>query len=401
MKINKIEKSVKGDQVKLTSKVETHEGSARVWFAVNKVYEDYVSDETLDAFLIGLFVHAMKLNEDIYLDGPVSEKLYYNLTNNIVNIYTFLDPMFHEIKIFPEDFNGNLLNTDTQNVVTGFSGGIDSFSVLSDYYFNHNVPPHYKVTHLIYNNVGAHGSNASVFFHKRYYHLEKFAEEYELPFIKVNSNLYDIIDSSFLLSVLPRNVASVMVLQKMFSKYLYASGYTYGNFLTSDIYKIGYTEPLTHSLYSTESLDCIMVGSNYTRVEKTEQVAKLKPSYRHLYVCTDTTLENVRNCSVCFKCARTLLTLEILGLQHLYKEVFDINRFNRIKRAYIESLLYDKDPLGKEILVLAKEKNYPINKVSKFLGNKYIYPLAQNFRKKVPYGLRQNIKKIIRLNHVK
>ncbi|MGM0504617.1 MAG: hypothetical protein ACQESQ_08355 [Bacteroidota bacterium] len=398
MKINKVKKTIEGDKVKLSSKIETSQGVEDLWFTVDKKYEEYTVHETLDAFLLGLFIHAMKLNEDIYLDAPVSERLYYNLTNNIIKIYSVLNPDFHEITIHPKELNYTQMNAGSKNVVTGFSGGIDSFSLLKDYYFDDIKTPHYKVTHLIYNNVGAHGNNAQEFFDKRYDFLRKFEEEVNLPFIKIDSNLHEILDSGFMLSVLPRNIASVMVLQKLFSKYLYASSYTYKDFLTTEIFKIGYTEPLTCGLFSTESMECVLAGSELTRVEKTKQVASLEASHKHLYVCTNTSLDEVRNCSVCFKCSRTLLTLEILGLQYLYKDVFDIEKFNKIKRSYIESVLYEKDPFAMEILQLAAENNYRIPPISKFLGRKYVFPVAQGIRKNVPYSLRKNVKKIVGLD---
>jgi len=400
MKINKVKKTIEGDKVKLSSRFETRQGTRELWFAVDKKYEEYTVHETLDAFLMGLFIHAMELNEDIYLEAPVSEKLFYNLTNNIIKLYSLLDKDFNIINIHPKELTDIEMNPGGKNVATGFSGGIDSFSLLGDYYFNDLKTPNYKITHLIYNNVGAHGKNANIFFDKRFDFLKKFGEEINLPFIKIDSNLYEILDSSFMLSVYPRNVASLLVLQKLFSKYIYASSYTFTDFLTTDIYKIGYLDPLVYAMFSTESMECVLVGSERTRTDKTKQVASLDASHKHLYVCTDTSLDEVKNCSVCFKCSRTLLTLDILGLQHLYKDVFDLEKFNKIKRFYIESILYDKDPFGKEILQLAAENDYRIPPISKFLGMKYIFPVTQSIRHNVPYSLRKNVKKIVGLDKI-
>ena len=398
MKINKVKKTIEGDQVKLSSRIETRQGSRDLWFAVDRKYEEYTVHETLDAFLMGLFIHAMELNEDIYLEAPVSEKLFYNLTNNLINLYSILDKNFNIIDIHPKELTDKEMNPGSKNVATGFSGGIDSFSLLGDYYFKDLKTPNYKITHLIYNNVGAHGKNARIFFDKRFHFLSKFGEEINRPFIKIDSNLYEMLDSSFMLSVYPRNVASLLILQKLFSKYLYASSYTFKDFLTTGIYKLGYLDPLVYAMLSTESMESVLVGSERTRTEKTKQVASLEASHKHLYVCTDTSLDEVKNCSVCFKCSRTLLTLDILGLQHLYKDVFDLEKFNKIKRFYIESILYDKDPFGKEILQLASENNYRIPSISKFLGMKYIFPVTQSIRNNVPYSLRKNVKKIVGLD---
>lgn len=400
MKINKVEKKWEGDQVKLSSKIETHEGNFDLWFSVDKKYDDYVVDENLDSFLLALFPHAMFLGEDIYLKAPVSEKLYFNLLKHFNKIYSIIFPSWKEVQIFSDNLNSNPLKPNGNNVVTGFSGGIDSFCLLDEYYFNSNELENHKVTHLVYNNVGAHGENASVFFQKRYQKLQQFGHDAGLPFIMIDSNLSDILDTTFRYTALPRNAASVLILQKLFSKYLYASGYSYYDFFKNNIFSHGYLDHIDFYLFSTESMECILSGSEYQRVEKTKRVAQLELSYRYLYVCTDTSLNEAKNCSVCFKCARTLLTLEILGLLHLYENLFDIQKYKKIKRGYIESLIYEKDPYGMEILDLALQYNYPISPVSKLLGSRYVYPLVNNLRKKIPSNLRHNLKNLSGLSRI-
>lgn len=395
MIINKPRILTEGSQVKVTSALEFNHYTVDLWFAVDKTYGDYVTDETLDPFLLGSFLQAMKEGEDIYLKGPVSARLYYNLTHSLIYLYNLVDPGLKRVRIFPDTLISAPITEKSDYVATGFSGGIDSFSLLADHFFNDPLRD-YKVTHLVYNNVGAHGIDAPVFFNKRYDKLKEFAEEQRVPFIKIDSNLYEILEPYFILTVYPRNAASVLVLQKLFGKYLFASGYTYKEFIDSDIfYSSGYPVPLEFHLLSTESMEVILAGSEYTRVEKTIQVSQLESSYKHLYVCTDTSLHKVENCSVCFKCARTLLTLDILGKLDLYKNIFDLKKFEQIKRFYIESILYDKDPFGQEILNLAADYDFRIPPVSKVLGSKLVFPLIQNVRRSVPYGLRQNIKQIV------
>lgn len=70
-----------------------------------------------------------------------------------------------------------------------------------------------------------------------------------------------------------------------------------------------------YHLLSTEATDSISTGSQYTRAAKTAQVAEIEPSYRHLDICVEpgTSRSGFRNCSRCWKCARTMVTLEALG----------------------------------------------------------------------------------------
>ena len=395
MKISQPFVKREGSMVKLQSRVEYQQGQFDLWFAVDQQYEPWLSHENLDSFLMGIFLVAMKHGEDIYLEGPVSEKLYYNMTHGLIHIFSLLDPSFKEVSVYPGKLNPASLNPDNRNnVVTGFSGGIDSFHLLANHFFN-EPPASYRVTHLVYNNVGAHGNHASDFFHKRFNRLVDFSREMELPFVKIDSNLYEILDTDFLLSVLPRNVASVLALQKLFGKYLYASSYTFRDFLEHILYRIGYLDPLSISLLATETMEPVLVGSHITRVEKTRQVTDVESSHHHLYVCTETDRDTAENCSTCFKCSRTLLTLEILGKLHQYDQVFDLDKYQKIKQPYIDSLLYYRDPFAREILDLADARGYAISPMNRFRGSKPVYPLLEYMRKHTPESFRQNIKRFM------
>ena len=86
MKINNPELFFDGNQIKIRSRIESKEGTSYLWYSVDKKYAEYVTTERLDAFLVALLVYAMKMNEDIHIDGPLSEKLFYNLTKYYINI---------------------------------------------------------------------------------------------------------------------------------------------------------------------------------------------------------------------------------------------------------------------------------------------------------------------------
>ena len=75
-------------------------------------------------------------------------------------------------------------------VLTGFSGGIDSFSILVDYFFA-QVPNGMKITHLLYANSRYHRSGNDV--RKHYLQwlawVKKIADRTGLPLISIDSNL--------------------------------------------------------------------------------------------------------------------------------------------------------------------------------------------------------------------
>ena len=95
----------------------------------------------------------METGEDIQVAGTVSERLYYNLTRPAQAVLQEVLPSLHHIDIHPEDVKP--ASEEASGVATGFSSGIDSFAVLADHYYADKVPSNFRLTHLLYNNVGS------------------------------------------------------------------------------------------------------------------------------------------------------------------------------------------------------------------------------------------------------
>jgi len=109
---------------------------------------------------------------------------------------------------------------------------------------------------------------------------------------------------------------------------------------------------------STESLDLVDDGNLYDRSEKTKLIADYPPAMKYLNVCYGhDTLDT--NCSVCPKCARTLLTLDILGRLEDFAGVFDLARYRReVRRRMIaETIAGERRNLfAKHLMDLARER---------------------------------------------
>lgn len=358
MKINPLKVIADGKNVKISCFIEYGDSKKELWYCLDQEYQDFLTVDKLDGFLVGLLLLAMKHKEDIYIDGAISEKLFYNLTNYFIKIVTLLIPSLHPIKIFPKELHNGKNSETVGGVVTGFSGGIDSFCVLIDHLYNY-VPQSYKITHLVLNNVGSHGEGGRDLFNKRYQRLLSFAHESQLPFIKIDSNLDDILSMEFRNTHTTRNVSAILILQKLFGKYLYASAHKYQNCFIGESPDASVIDPSAIHLLSTETTECISTGCQYSRVEKTIKVAELEPSYRYLDVCVHA-VDAAENCSTCWKCARTLLTLEIIGKHTLYHQVFDLNKFAQIKGDYISSIIDKQTPLEQEVIQLAAQRHYKL-----------------------------------------
>jgi hypothetical protein len=70
------------------------------------------------------------------------------------------------------------------------------------------------------------------------------------------------------------------------------------------------SHPMLDPLFSTSGMQFVHDGASFTRVQKTEVVAKFPPAHSALHVCF---AQGAMNCSKCDKCYRTMITLDVLG----------------------------------------------------------------------------------------
>jgi hypothetical protein len=355
MKIGRPQVTTGSGTARISAEFEYSGQRRALWYEVPAQYAEGLTPERSDAFLMALLPLAMKQGEDIRCEAPVSEKLFYNLTRYCMHILTLVMPELQPVGITPAGLDSSRLAEARGGVVTAFSGGVDSFCVLADHLFG-NVLAGYRVTHLIFNNVGAFGAGGRALFNARHANLAPFASEVGLPFIKVDSNLDEVLPVSFVKTHTIRNASAVLTLQKLFGRYLYASGVAYGDCQVNCAPDVAYVDPLLVPLLSTEATECIPTGSQYSRVEKTEKVTTIELSRRHLNVCASHASGG--NCSVCWKCMRVQLTLEILGKLHLYAQVFDMAKYQERRADYIVDVLSNRNHFLREIVRLAVDKAY-------------------------------------------
>lgn len=171
--------------------------------------------------------------------------------------------------------------------------------------------------------------------------MKGYAKNLGIEFIKIDSNISDLLKWDFLHTHVPRNTSAILLFQKLFAKYYYSSSYRYEDTNIGPHYNIALADPAAVHLLSTETLECISVGCQYSRVEKTKRITKLPDVNHWLNVCASANSDG-RNCSVCWKCCRTLLTLEILGILEDFKHVFDLKKWRSVKNRYLKKVLEDK-----------------------------------------------------------
>lgn len=345
------------DHCRLVVNITCGDGPRELWYSLPAAQVDWFVTDRCDGFVVGLLLQAMERNENIVTEVPMSSRLWHSLSQFYIPMIAQAFPNLHPITITPSELTGEV--RPVHGVATGFSGGIDSFAAVVHHFARETSTDH-RVTHFLFHNVGSHAHGSSEddrrLFRQRYAMVQPFAREIGIPTIPVDSNLGHVFPMNYVKTYSAVNPSVLLVLQNKFHRYYYASGYKYADCRVAPVKDIAYLDPFAVHLLSTENLDCVSTGCQMSRVEKTELVATYEPSYRFLNVCVNPALEG-RNCSVCFKCCRTMITLECLGLDHLYHRVFDFEKFGKVRRQYLKKVLFHKPgSFEREIAGLILEK---------------------------------------------
>jgi hypothetical protein len=307
---------------------------------------------------------AMYENENIHINGTVSEKLVFNLYR-IQKVLQILVPSLCMVNVTFEKTTSQ--KHPSQYIASGFSGGVDAYTTLYDYFYHCDLKDH-KLTHLTYHNVGNHiigdyNTDTDLqkkLFEKRYHNLKKVTKKIGisgLSLIKIDSNLDDFYVSKKLhleQTNTLRNVSVALLLQKGFKRFYVSSGYSYENINLKEYSSTTMVDPVLLPLLSTESLETTLVGAEYSRIEKTLKIATLEDAQTSLDVCIDS--EDETNCSKCYKCMRTQFTLDLAGKLKDFSSVFDMEIYESHKKEYIEKLILDiTPPYSSEILDYARK----------------------------------------------
>lgn len=372
MRIGKPQITCENKQIFYRVSVESVKGNATLWYSLHESFGDLVST-SCDAPLVALLIPAMATGEDIHIDGKISEKLLYNLTRPYQRLLQHVLPTLRQVKINANDiFTGQVGRAS--GVATGFSGGIDSYCVLADHYFS-KVGDGFKITHLLFNNVGSHGRGGEMLFKERYKRLLPSAERMGLPFLMINTNMEAFYGKGFDFQKThtPRNASVALLLQGGIGRYMYASAYRYPDLYIGPASSMAYSDGISLPILSTETLDIFSSGSEYTRVEKTLRVSEVAESYNSLDVCVNANYNGgYTNCSHCRKCLRTLATLEIAGLIERYASSFDLDVYGGHRILYYAKLLSNRAPLHSEIIQFAKQRRYSWPILSRLIQPFYI-----------------------------
>ena len=166
-------------------------------------------------------------------------------------------PLLNQISVYTENTIPGNEPIQEGECVTGFSGGIDSFCTLADYFYDPLCPKSSKVTMLTYNNVGSHWGDEEGYhlFLRKYEKLSRVASKIGLPFVKINSNLDDFYINEnlrFTKTLVMRNASVALLLQKGVKKFLHSSSLPYEHLMVKNsVQQMTQIEPFVLQILSS------------------------------------------------------------------------------------------------------------------------------------------------------
>lgn len=321
------------NKVRLCADLQYDGKSHTVWYETDFEYKEYLCYERSDSFAVNLILYAMEHGYDISCEQEMSESLYYHLTEFLIPAIAKNIKKYKAIRILSETTSDKLPNANA--VGASVSGGVDSFYTL---FKNHERKEKtFNITHLTFFNAGASGTGggeyARVRFLERIKWIKEVSEKLNKSIVTVDTNFNEFLKQEHESSHTFRTLAIPLALQKLFSRYFFASSYEYHNFRFSVTDTSTY-DILNTQYLSTENLTFYTSGSEASRLEKTKYVSKYEIVRKKLNVClTETT-----NCSKCDKCKRTILGLYAVKELDKFKDVFDISYFNKNKHKYFQTM---------------------------------------------------------------
>lgn len=292
-----------------------------LWFSVRR-HDDRLYTLSSDPFLIAMVPIAMRLRENLSVDGPVSTKLAFGIQQYQNFLSDWFPTFFQPIHIEYQQLTLNQPHaTHTpQGAGCCFSGGVDAFYTLLKHAPNQEPLEDYRITHALmingfdqFNDFEPNGSS------QRMYDIyQPILEKWQITLLLLDSNLKKFRSAVFRESELVLSLSSPLsacahVCQTRFNK-LYIAGHG----TCSNLGVWGSHPALDHYLSSDHMQILHETDSNH-RSAKIASIIKHEVVKKNLRVCFgpltfDQKNNRVTNCGRCEKCIRTIVALYLLGI---------------------------------------------------------------------------------------
>ncbi len=288
----------------------------RIWFRLPSDHLPAITG-TMDSFVLAALFSAMSAAADLEIHGEVSPSLLSNLVEFQKAWSLWLPLKYHPVD-FSADTEREQPRVETDEVILGFSGGVDSaFSA-----WQHRPIPKALRQQNLAAGILVHGFDIPIdqqdVFASAEEKARKMLASIGVNLITVSTNLRDQ-HNDWEDSHAAALAACLVLFQGKFKAGLIASSYPYNSLIIP-----WGSNPLTDPLLSTGSFRIIHDGSTSTRIEKMKQIGQWQEARQYLRVCWEGRQKD-RNCCRCQKCVTTMLIFNALGFKSLPAFPYEIS----------------------------------------------------------------------------
>lgn len=325
------------DRVFLCADVTIEGTTAEAWFSVEPQYGQYLTEDRVDAFVLGFLTTAMRTGADIVCEAPMTRRLKYQLQHYLIPTMADNMEIYHPITLHGAVTDQPL---PCENAVgTGWTGGVDSMYTLTKHIALDN--PTHRLTHLVIANNGAlesdHNTELLAFMVDKA--RRGIARELGLSVIGIDSNLQLLQQEAYLAVAAFRLPAVVLAVQKLFGVFLNSGAYEFPRFSFVQE-NSAYYELLPLDCFETDCTTFYSACGAVPRIQKLKELSEVPLAHKYLHPCIYISRDN---CGKCGKCVRTITALYALGTLDRFRESFDVDMFYRDKDEYLVNVLSNKE----------------------------------------------------------
>ena len=393
-----------------------------IWLAVKDEDAHMLASDVYDAFvLIPLYI-AMYYKQDLHIHGPVSKKLYKNVTNNLWRILCDFSDDLSRVNVTVDGFK--TADGNPGIIGTGISCGVDSLSTVYDRYVKEDDPD-YRINALFFMDTGRNGdfndkaSNQLTL--ERFSASEACAGELGLPIHMIRTNFhtftYKLYYSASQQMGYFADYSCVFGLQRGIRKYYTSSALSYNQMLQFGRKFKGqdfaeFSESYSVPLIQTEKLELVIDGCQYERTQKIERLSEWDIALKYMSPCSQRSYESnvhhAANCSSCRKCMQVMMTLDAIGKLDKFAGIFDVKEYGKHLRYEKANAVYNhfmKIPEGNEPDIYVFLKKHGVKLPSFPAACIYVMPrlmsrlLKKLLRKIIGEKSYAALKRIVKRNH--